>query len=140
MSFLRAHAPPQPTPTPDDNNGCEGVGEHDEAQAEEMEVLSPLPSRQLDPASHVWPGVDARCTRLHKRCKLLRGRVGLGFRIGYGYDSSREILLLSTLLRHVARVMTVGSCLHETVICSQVPCLASHGFSATRRFARCASL
>ena len=79
MSFLRAHAPPQPTPTPDDNNGCEGVGEHDEAQAEEMEVLSPLPSRQLDPASHVWPGVDARCTRLHKRCYSCEG--------GWGWDS-----------------------------------------------------
>ena len=38
MRFLRAHAPP-PT-TPPDNEGCEGAGEHDEAQAEEMEVPS----------------------------------------------------------------------------------------------------
>ena len=41
------------------------------------------------------------------------------------------------LLRHAARVVTVGSCLHETV--SAVRCLGispiseTHGFRATRR-------
>ena len=50
-------------------------------------------------------------------------------------DSRRERLvqksLLSTLLRHVARAVTVGSCLHETV--SAVRCL---GILAHKRDAR----
>jgi len=47
-----------------------------------------------------------------------------------------ESIYFLVLLRHVARVVTVGSCLHETV--SAVRCLGiahsdTHGFKATRR-------
>ena len=139
--------PSHPTPNPDPDSLHEAADAH-RAQYNALRPDTPgrSPPRRHEARGGGGGGLgggagEARSPRNPKTsahssrtlCDSWRSRIQPMAQVEKRWPEGSSFLLL---LRHVARVVTVGSCLHETVSASRCLGIAqseTHGFRATRR-------